>query len=181
MWTWLARRFAADKGIQVILDRRQGERRRRVEAVEEERRHEDRRRPISTDLGEVRSFLGEGTRFKGNLTFAGALRGDGHLEGESVRGEVLIIGEGGRVDAEIRVGILQIGGQVRGNSSATRWAELLEPSRVTGTIRTPRLTIWKGAVFNGICEMPASSRPELEATASPLRRAPGRATHESLR
>ncbi|OGB96118.1 MAG: hypothetical protein A2Z31_06620 [candidate division NC10 bacterium RBG_16_65_8] len=178
MWKWLVRHFAADKGIQVVLDRRQGERRRRVEAVEDERRQEDRRRPISTDLGEVRSFLGEGTRFRGDLSFAGALRVDGHLEGESVRGEVLIIGERGRVDAEIRVEILQVGGQVRGNSSATRWAELLEPSQVTGTIRTPRLTIWKGAIFNGTCEMPISPRHDPDATAPPQTAAPDRARHE---
>ena len=178
MWKWLARRFSANKDIQIVLDRRQGERHQRAEAVHEERRREDRRRPVTTDLGEVRSFLGEGTRFTGDLSFAGALRVDGHLEGKSVSGEVLIIGERGRVHAEIRVEILQVGGQVRGNSSATRWAELLEPSQVTGTIRTPRLTIWKGAIFNGTCEMPTSPRHQLEAPEPQHRGAQGQASDE---
>jgi cytoskeletal protein CcmA (bactofilin family) len=157
----LKRGVAANREIEVVLDRRQGERRQRVEAVEEERRREDRRRPESMDLGEVNGFLGEGTRFKGNLTFRGVVRMDGYLEGESVRGEVLIIGERGRVNAEIQVEVLQVSGQVRGDMTASRWAELFDVSQVTGTIRTPRLTIWKGAVFNGKCEMPTHQRNDI--------------------
>lgn len=135
------------------MDRRQAERRQRVQPVEHERRVGERRRPPAIDLDEVRSFLGEGTRLKGELRFSGAVRLDGHLEGEFVRGEVLIIGEGGRVSAEIEVGVLQVGGQVQGNITARQQVELLRTSRVTGTIRTPCLLIWKGAVFNGKCEM----------------------------
>jgi cytoskeletal protein CcmA (bactofilin family) len=163
-WGRLLRGMAANREIEVVLDRRKGERRQRVERVEDERRREDRRRPESNDLGEVNGFLGEGTRFKGNLTFRGVVRLDGHLEGEVVRGEVLIIGEHGRVDAEIQVQILQVSGQVRGDMTVTRWAELFDVSQVTGTIRTPRLTIWKGAVFNGKCEMPTQQRSEVPGT-----------------
>ena len=126
----------------------------------------------------MRSFLGEGTHFKGELSFAGTLRIDGRLEGQSVQGEVLIVGEHGHVEANIRVDVLQVGGQVRGNSSARRWAEFLEPSHVTGTIRTPRLTIWSGAVFNGTCHMPVAARPEPEASAGPRPTVPGRIRHE---
>lgn len=176
MWKWLTRPFAGGGGIQVVLDRRQGERRRRAEAVEQERRGQDRRRPMSADLGEVSCFLGEGTRFQGELRFAGALRVDGRVEGDIVRGEVLIVGERGRVDAEIEVEVLQVGGQISGNTTAKRWAELLEPSRVTGTIRTPRLTIWKGAVFNGKCEMPSSPRPATEPS-EPNQWPPGDQAH----
>lgn len=158
LWGWLTRRFSPNRDIQVVLDRRKGERRQRVSPVDEERRREDRRRPASSDLGEVTCFLGEGTRFVGEVTFRGAIRVDGHLDGQRVYGEVLIVGERGHVNAEIHVEMLQIGGQLRGNVTATRWAELLETSQVTGTIRTPRLTIWRGAVFNGKCEMPSAQR-----------------------
>jgi cytoskeletal protein CcmA (bactofilin family) len=149
----LMRNFTDDKDIQVILDRRQGERRQRVQPVEEERRRADRRSPLPTDLSEVRGFLGQGIRLKGELIFSGAVRVDGHLEGEIVRGEVLIIGETGRVNGEIQVGTLQVSGHVQGNITATQRVELLASSQVTGTIRTPCLVIWKGAVFNGKSEM----------------------------
>jgi cytoskeletal protein CcmA (bactofilin family) len=153
LWKSLTRHFGASEDLQVVLDRRQGERRQRVQPVEAEQRRVDRRQPLSMDFGEVRSFLGEGTQFKGELRFDGAVRVDGHLEGEIVRGEVLIIGERGQVNTEIEVGILQVSGQVQGNITARQRVELLGPSRVTATIRTPCLVIWKGAVFNGKCEM----------------------------
>ncbi len=127
---------------------------------EEERRLTDRRRPESSDLGEVGGFLAEGIHLRGALHFSGAFRVDGHFEGEHVHGETLVIGEHGLVDAEIRVEILQVSGQVLGNVTAKRWVELLESSTLTGAIRTPRLTIWKGAVFNGTCDMPAAQPPE---------------------
>lgn len=139
----------------VVLDRRQQERRQRVRTVEQERRRADRRRPQGIDFGQVSCFLGEGTQLKGELSFGGAVRVDGHLEGEIVRGDGLIIGERGQVTAAIEVGILQVSGQVQGNITARHWVELLGPSRVTGTIRTPRLMIWKGAVIDGTCEMPS--------------------------
>ncbi len=165
-WRWLNRSVAAHRQIEVVLDRRKGERRRRVEAVREERRHADRRVPESGGLGELNGFLGEGGQFTGDVNFRGALRVDGRLEGSLICGGTLIIGENGRIDAEIRVERLQVRGQVRGNIAARRWVELLETSQVTGTIRTPRLTIWRGAVFNGTCAMPVPLSPS-EATAPP--------------
>jgi cytoskeletal protein CcmA (bactofilin family) len=108
---------------------------------------------VGTDFGEIRAFLGEGTQFKGVLSFAGAVRVDGQLEGEIVGDEVLIIGEPGQVKAEIDVGTVVISGQVQGNITAKQRVELLRPSRVTGTIRTPCLVVAEGAFFNGNCEM----------------------------
>ena len=94
------------------------------------------------------------------------VRGHGGLlagaEFSLVLGETLVIGEHGLVNAEILVEILQVSGQVLGNVTAKRWVELLESSTVTGTIRTPRLMIWKGAIFNGTCDMPAAQPPENE-------------------
>lgn len=157
LWSRWKRRVSANRDIEVVLDRRKGDRRQRTQPVDEDRRQEDRRQPVSNDLGEVTCFLGEGTHFTGDLSFRGAFRVDGRVDGATVRGEVLIIGERGQVDAEIHVQVLQVGGAVHGNVTATRSAELLESSHVSGTIHAPHLTIWKGAVFNGTCEMPSGS------------------------
>jgi len=94
------------------------------------------------DFGEIRAFLGEGTQFKGVLSFAGAVRVDGQLDGEP-----------GQVKAEIEVGTLVVSGRVQGSITARERVELLRPSRVTGTIRTPCLIVAEGALFNGNCEM----------------------------
>jgi cytoskeletal protein CcmA (bactofilin family) len=177
-WRRLRRRLTANRDIQIVLDRRKGERRQRVQAVEQDRRRDDRRRPESSDLGEVTCFLGEGCQFKGNVRFHGGLRIDGQLEGAFLGGEVLIIGEHGQVDAEIEVELIQVSGHVRGDITAKRWAELLDSSQVTGTIRTPRLTIWRGAIFNGKCEMPGALGDEKSAPQPNEDAASPRLSHE---
>lgn len=116
---------------------------------------------VGADFGEIRAFLGEGTQFKGVLSFAGAVRIDGQVEGEIVGEEVLIIGEPGQVKAEIEVGTLVVSGQVQGNITARQRVELLRPSRVTGTIRTPCLVVAEGALFNGNCEMAGSDEDKV--------------------
>jgi cytoskeletal protein CcmA (bactofilin family) len=114
------------------------------------------------DFGEIRAFLGEGTQFKGVLSFSGAVRIDGQMEGEIVGDEMLVVGEPGQVKAEIEVGALVVSGQIQGTIVAKQRVELLRPSRVMGTIRTPCLVVAEGAVFNGNCEMggiPADALP----------------------
>lgn len=49
LWDMLRRRFAGDPEVRVILDRRQRERRQRVQVQELDRRRADRRRRLSTD------------------------------------------------------------------------------------------------------------------------------------
>jgi cytoskeletal protein CcmA (bactofilin family) len=144
----------ADKDIQIVFDRRQGERRQRAQGVEQERRQQERRDPLSSVVPEVDSFLGVGTKWRGELRFTGAVRVDGCMEGVVIRGVALIIGERGVVNGEIEVEVLQVRGQVQGSITARKRVDLLESCRVTSTIRTPSLVIWKGAIFDGQCEMP---------------------------
>lgn len=57
LWHHLRRDFAGDEEVQVVLDRRRGERRQRVQMHEPDRRQVDRRRAsIDTDL-RYRSFV----------------------------------------------------------------------------------------------------------------------------
>jgi hypothetical protein len=49
LWKYLLQEFAGDEDVHVLLDRRQGERRQRVQGYESERRGVKRRRRLSTD------------------------------------------------------------------------------------------------------------------------------------
>ena len=49
LYNYLRRAFSGDKKVQVFLDRRQGQRRQRVQPYEPERRRADRRRQRSLD------------------------------------------------------------------------------------------------------------------------------------
>jgi cytoskeletal protein CcmA (bactofilin family) len=115
----------------------------------------------STDFGEVKAFLGEGTEFKGVLSFEGTVRIDGALEGEILGEDLLIVGEPAVVKAEIDVGTAVVSGTVHGNIRARQRVELLAPSIVTGTICTPALVVAAGASFNGTCEMSPREDPKV--------------------
>ena len=49
LWHYMTRDFGEFKGLQVLLDRRQRERRQQVQTYEPERRREERRRPPTID------------------------------------------------------------------------------------------------------------------------------------
>jgi cytoskeletal protein CcmA (bactofilin family) len=107
----------------------------------------------SPSSGEVTTLLGRGSEFEGKLSFEGTVRVDGKLSGEIFTDDVLIIGEGAEVSAEISVGAIIIEGTVHGNIHAKRSVEIHTPARVRGNISTPSLSIDKGVIFDGQCQM----------------------------
>src|SRR6188474_1608705 len=111
--------------------------------------------------GEINTLLGRGSAFEGKLTFEGTVRIDGKLSGEIFSNDVLVIGEGAEVSAEIDVGILIVEGNVTGNIRAKRGVELHAPARVHGNIETPSLFIDKGVLFEGSCRMEGVGKPEV--------------------
>jgi cytoskeletal protein CcmA (bactofilin family) len=100
-------------------------------------------------VGEINTLLGRGSEFEGKLTFEGTVRIDGVLRGEVFSDDVLIIGEGARVEATVDVGEIIIQGNVVGNIKAKRSIEILTPGRVKGDLTTPVLQIDKGVIFEG--------------------------------
>lgn len=100
-------------------------------------------------VGEINTLLGRGSEFEGKLTFEGTVRIDGVLRGEVFSDDVLIVGEGARVEASVDVGEIIIQGSVIGNIKAKRSIEILAPGRVKGDVTTPVLQIDKGVVFEG--------------------------------
>jgi cytoskeletal protein CcmA (bactofilin family) len=103
--------------------------------------------------GEITTLLGRGSEFEGKLTFEGTVRIDGKLSGEIFSEDVLVIGEGAQVNAEIDVGVIIVEGNVTGNIRAKRAVELHAPARVKGNIETPSLYIDKGVIFEGHSKM----------------------------
>src|SRR5512140_3680822 len=99
--------------------------------------------------GEITTLLGRGATFEGKLTFDGTVRIDGRFKGEVFSDDVLVIGEGAQVEAEIEVGEIIIQGAVTGNITAKRSIEIHAPGRVKGDLHTPTLQIDKGVIFEG--------------------------------
>jgi cytoskeletal protein CcmA (bactofilin family) len=120
--------------------------------------------PMSGELGSAppaTTLLGKGSEFEGKLSFEGTVRVDGKLTGEIFTDDVLIVGEGAEVNAEVTVGSIVIQGTVRGNITAKRSVEIHSPGRVKGNINTPSLFIEKGVVFDGQCQMDTSGAADV--------------------
>jgi cytoskeletal protein CcmA (bactofilin family) len=124
-------------------------------------------------VGEINTLLGRGSEFEGKLTFEGTVRIDGKLSGEIFTDDVLVIGEGAEVSAEIDAGTIIIEGQVVGNVRAKRSVEIHAPGRVRGNIVTPSLFIDKGVIFEGNCQMESAVSGHVAPPTVPLSPASG--------
>ena len=101
----------------------------------------------------IRAFLGEGTEFKGVISFEGTVRVDGVLEGEVITDDTFIIGTAAKVKAEVRAGVVIVMGRMEGKIEAKEKCEMRVGSHVSGEIFTPSIYIEEGAVFEGACHM----------------------------
>src|SRR5438552_18766447 len=108
--------------------------------------------------GEITTLLGRGAAFEGKLTFDGTVRIDGKFKGEVFSDDVLVVGEGAHVEAEIDIGEIIVQGTIVGNIKAKRSIEIHAPGRVKGDLHTPVLQIDKGVIFEGRAFMDAAPR-----------------------
>jgi cytoskeletal protein CcmA (bactofilin family) len=103
--------------------------------------------------GDLNALLGRGSEFEGKLTFEGTVRIDGKFTGTIVTGDVLVVGEGARVNAEITCGTIIVHGEINGNVRAKNAIELHHPAKVRGNLEATSLMIEKGVIFEGQCKM----------------------------
>jgi cytoskeletal protein CcmA (bactofilin family) len=122
--------------------------------------------------GEITTLLGRGAVFEGKLTFEGTVRIDGRFKGEVFSDDVLVIGDGALVEAQIEVGEVIIQGTVVGNIVAKRSIEIHAPGRVKGDLHTPSLQVDKGVIFEGRSFMEAATQQPRAATQPPPKPAP---------
>jgi cytoskeletal protein CcmA (bactofilin family) len=104
------------------------------------------------DEHKITGYFDDGSEFDGTLKFRGSFRIDGFFKGRIESDEMLIIGDKGKVDAEIVVNHVVINGEVRGNIKASERVEINGQGRVFGTIMTPKLTVEEGAHLEATCQ-----------------------------
>jgi cytoskeletal protein CcmA (bactofilin family) len=111
----------------------------------------------------IATTLGKETSFSGILRFKDSLRIRGKFEGEIDSMGRLVIDDEAVVNARrIRASSVVVGGVVRGDIEAVDRLEMLPSAKVYGNVKTSKLRIADGVVFEGKCEMirdPASFDP----------------------
>ena len=104
-------------------------------------------------LQSIATRIGKDAHLKGNLKFSSSLKICGGFEGNIDAGGFLYIEEGAIVKADIVAQDVIIAGEVHGNIEARSMVEMLPTSRIYGNVRTSKIRIADGVVFEGKCEM----------------------------
>lgn len=121
-------------------------------------------KPLRGLVGEgLNGFLDQGTELVGELRFRDTFRVDGRVRGKIVSDNLLIVGETGRVEADIDCGVVSIRGFVAGHVQGRQRIELLAGARVQGSLVAPKLLIEDGATFQGDCDMTPAPAGRAEA------------------
>ena len=105
------------------------------------------------NVKDIKAYLGEDTVFSGTLSFNGAVRIDGKMDGEINTDDTLIVGENGVIEANINAGTVICRGKIKGTIKASKRIEIHNNSEVIGAISAPALLVENGAIFDGTCDM----------------------------
>lgn len=105
------------------------------------------------DIGMVTTVFNKNTEFSGDLLFKKSLQINGKFEGEISSGSYLVIGEEAIIKANIKADTVIVKGTVYGNIEAVNRLEIHTNGKLYGNVRTKKLVISDGVVFDGKCEM----------------------------
>lgn len=115
-------------------------------------------KPDSGKQNDLDGFLDSGSHVEGELRFETSFRVDGKFTGKVNTSGDLIVGEGGEVEGELRVGQVFISGTVSGSIRAAKKIQISARGKLFAEIETPALVIEDGAFFEGRCTMAREER-----------------------
>lgn len=117
-------------------------------------------------VAKIETVIGPTANFKGAVQSDGGLRIDGVFEGSVQIAGNLIIGESGKVIADVTAQNVSVAGALKGTVKAAGRLEILSSGRVWGDISVASFLIDEGGFFRGQSIMPGEpDMPMLEAPA----------------
>ncbi|MHB0997455.1 MAG: bactofilin family protein [Elusimicrobiales bacterium] len=120
---------------------------------------------ISFETKNGDTVIGTEAYFQGTLTAKGSLRIDGRVDGSIVDAKFVTIGKTGKVKGDVSCEVCYICGEVNGNITALDHIEALAGSRIDGDLRSARIMLEEGALFNGNCSMDSTIKAGVQAPA----------------
>lgn len=120
---------------------------------------------VETVPGKVDTIIGKDTFFSGNINGKGVIRIDGEIEGAVQNKGDVIIGENGKINAELSARNITIAGLYEGTLEAEGKLELKKTATAIGTFKANVLIVEEGAVVSGSMEMKQKEQPGKEKSA----------------
>lgn len=104
-------------------------------------------------LKEAETIIGPSIKVKGNFHGEGNIIIEGIVEGSVKTNQALLVGNKAKITANIKAKSATIGGEVTGDIHITGYLEILSSAKIIGNIIANQLSVEKGAILNGRCEM----------------------------
>ncbi|MEI7542458.1 MAG: polymer-forming cytoskeletal protein [bacterium] len=108
----------------------------------------------------IETIIGKSCEVKGGLNAKGGIRVDGHVKGNVISEDTVIIGQHAVVKGDLSGTHVVIAGIVTGNVIAKTKLEILHTGKLYGEIKSPKIVMDEGVVFEGSCEM-EKNMPEI--------------------
>ena len=105
-----------------------------------------------------RTLIGIETTITGELNTSEAIQIEGRVEGKIKSSALVVIGEAGRVKAEIDADNVSIRGELEGDCTAKNKVEVTRTGKVFGNLRAPRIAVAEGAIFSGTSQMTTNEK-----------------------
>ncbi|GHS85844.1 hypothetical protein FACS1894201_06040 [Bacteroidia bacterium] len=99
------------------------------------------------------NIISAGTKFKGDFNATGNIRIDGDFEGSVITNGKLIVGQNGVVSGTVICQTAEFEGTIKANVEVKDYIAIKAAANITGDIKTDKISIETGAVFNGFCKM----------------------------
>jgi cytoskeletal protein CcmA (bactofilin family) len=112
--------------------------------------------------------VGKDAVLKGTIRFHEPTRIAGTFEGIIEASSLLMVEEGAVIRAQVRGTDMIIAGEIHGDIDANGMVELLPTAKVHGNIRTSKIRVCDGVVFEGRCEMLRNIGP-VDLFSAPIR------------
>src|SRR5512135_2481365 len=116
-------------------------------------------KPREANEARLAGIIDMESEFRGDLTFKGSFRIEGYFKGTITSDSLLVIGEKGKVEADVKVGQLVINGEIHGTLHASDRIEVHDKGRVFGTLVAPTLVVEEGAYLEATCQTKGTPRP----------------------
>ncbi len=116
---------------------------------------------VSNDSNGLNSLV-RGTIVEGNITSESDIRVDGTIKGNLHCKSKVIIGPSGYIDGEVKCANAMIEGRFHGKLQVAELLSVKEGAEVVGDVKTGKLMIQPGAVFNVSCNMKETIEIERE-------------------
>ena len=105
------------------------------------------------------SLIAVGTEIKGDFSCKGDVRIDGKIKGHVTTQGKLVIGQSAEIIGNVSANNAEILGVVQGHVTVSELLSLVGVASVSGDIRTKKLVVESGVLFQGHCSVGALTSP----------------------